>query len=77
MSILGTRIEKAVQHINDVVLEEENGNRKNVTNIIIIITSKAAEDEKMLGEELMKLRSNDTLVNITISFFLFLQPAFL
>ena len=61
--ILETKIGRAVQYINDVILKQENGDQPNVTNIITIITVRTAEDKDLLIKELEKLKRYDTLVS--------------
>ena len=62
--ISGTRTGKAIKHVNDVVLKRRNGNRLDVTDVVIIITDGRAQDEPLLITETQKLRDSGALVRV-------------
>lgn len=60
----GTRTGQALQHINDVILKEVNGNRPGVIDIVIVITDGRAQDGALLVREATKLRESGALVSL-------------
>ena len=62
--ILGTQTGKAIQHINDVILKQANGNRENAKDVVIVITDGRAQDGPLLVSESAKLRKLGALVRV-------------
>ena len=60
---LETKTGQAVQYINDIIMKQTNGDRKNATDVVIIINVGIIEDKKLLAEELKKLKQKDSLVS--------------
>ena len=51
-----------MQHINDIILKQKNGNQAEATDVVIIITVGMTEDRELLIAELKKFEQNSVLV---------------
>ena len=65
--LAGTRTSQALQYVNDVILTEENGDRPNAQNVLIVITDGTAQDGDLLRAATNNLRSQDVIVRIQYS----------
>ena len=59
----GTRTGQAVQYVTNEILTEENGDRLDVQNVVIVITDGVAQDGDILDSASDALRSKGTLVS--------------
>ena len=63
----GTNTGRALQYVNDVILTEENGDRPDAHDVVIVITDGTAQDGDLLRGATDDLRSRGVIVSILYS----------
>ena len=61
--VSGTKTGKAVQFVSDVILKEENGDRVDVKDVVVVITDGRAQDGEILSKASSNLRKRGALVS--------------